>query len=353
MRQALCEWYRRVARDLPWRRTRDPYRIWLSEAMLQQTRVDTVMPYYERFLARFPTVHALADAPEQDVLHAWAGLGYYSRARSLKRAAEVIVRDHGGRLPDDPAALGRLPGIGPYTVGAIRSIAFGARAPLVDGNVARVFSRLTARAELTPAQLWRLADELVPEEAPDVFNQALMELGATCCMPRRPTCERCPVAGECGARRAGNPEAYPAPKRRAPPKIVRAIGAVVTRGVRPQRLLVLRRPERELLGGLWLIPTAPGDAPEGLAQSLEAEIGATLRPAGEIGSVRHLFTHRDLTLSLHRFDAGAKPSRAPAPRSDARWCSREELEELPLSGLMRKVLKAIDATPATSPRRIR
>ena len=175
IRRQLLAWYRSAQRDLPWRRTRDPYRIWLSETMLQQTRVDSVIPYYERFLERFPDVQALALADEQDVLRAWSGLGYYARARNLKRAAECIVRDHAGELPRAAEQLAALPGVGPYTVGAIRSIAFGERAAVVDGNVARVLSRLLAAPELAPAHLWRIAAELVPRAAPDQFNQALLD----------------------------------------------------------------------------------------------------------------------------------------------------------------------------------
>ena len=197
VRRRLLAWYATTRRDLPWRRTADPYRIWLSEAMLQQTRVETVIPYYERFLSRFPTPRALACADEQDVLRAWAGLGYYARARNLKRAAELIVRDHDGRIPSEPDALSSLPGVGRYTVGAITSIAFGKRAPVVDGNVSRVLSRLEAVRAPASAWLWDLAGRLVPPDAPGDFNQAVMELGATVCTPRAPSCPRCPLASSC------------------------------------------------------------------------------------------------------------------------------------------------------------
>jgi A/G-specific adenine glycosylase len=220
---ALVRWVRRDHRDLPWRLGRDPYAIWVSEIMLQQTRVEVVVPYYERFLERFPDVEALAAAPLDDVLRAWAGLGYYRRARQLHAAAAIVARDHHGRLPADEAALRALPGIGRYTAGAIRSIAFGEPAPIVDGNVARVLSRLFALPggpgdSVWERRLWTLAGQLVPATDPSAFNQGLMELGATVCTPRSPRCAACPLARHCRALAEGRPEAYPPPRPR--PKLV-------------------------------------------------------------------------------------------------------------------------------------
>lgn len=336
-RRRLLAWYRASHRDLPWRRTRDPYRIWLSETMLQQTRVETVVPYYERFLQSFPTLEALALADEQDVLRAWAGLGYYARARNLKQAAGCILRDHGGEVPQDPEKLAALPGVGPYTVGAVRSIAFRERAALVDGNTARVISRLMARPRLEPAVLWRIAGELVPASRPDQFNQALMELGATTCTPRSPDCARCPIRAVCAAFAAGRPEAYPAARRKPKPLEVEAISGVLERRRASRRaLLLMRRPSRGLLGGLWEVPSVAGNRPAALVAALRERTGLRTRPAEKLGQVRHVFTHRALTLHVVRLE---QPSGRLRRGSDARWCSPGEIRELPLSALMKKTLR--------------
>ena len=305
--------------------------------MLQQTRVETVVPYYERFVARFPDLRALAIADEEDVLREWSGLGYYARARNLKRAAEVVLRDHGGRVPRDPEALRALPGVGRYTAGAISSIAFRKPAPLVDGNVARVLSRFVGERRLGQAALWRLAEELVPPERPDLFNQALMELGATVCAPRAPRCSGCPLQRGCRARAAGNPEDFPArPSRRAPREVSATSGVLERRGARAG-LLLLRRPSRGLLGGLWELPTAEGETPGVLVEMLRERTDLRTRVGDPLGRVRHLFSHRALTLSVVRLErlGGRLPGSAAG---EARWLLREELARLPLSVLMRKAL---------------
>lgn len=306
--------------------------------MLQQTRVETVIPYYERFLERFPTVDALATADEDDVLREWAGLGYYARARNLKRAAELVARDHGGALPRDADALRALPGVGRYTVGALRSIAFRERAAIVDGNVKRVLARLLAEPELPEAANWELADALVPSAHPDQFNQALMELGATVCTPRNPQCPQCPISAACQAYEAGTPEEFPAPRKRTKVREVQATAAVVER-MRPRHtLLVVRRPRRGLLGGLWELPAIESGDARALADAIAERTGIQLRAADEaepIGVVRHLFSHRALTLNLIRL----RPSGGRLRRdSDTRFCGPAELAELPLSALMRKTL---------------
>ena len=332
--ERLLAWYRLARRDLPWRRTRDPYRIWLSETMLQQTRVDTVVPYYERFVARFPSVLALASADEEDVLREWAGLGYYARARNLRRAAAEVVRDHGGELPRDAAALASLPGVGRYTVGALRSIAFGEPAAVVDGNVKRVFARLQAVSAQSDAEVWRLADSLVPEAEPGDWNQALMELGATVCTPRRPACPTCPVASLCAACARGDPERFPAPAKRATVRPVRAVAGLVTRA---GRVLLVRRPSRGLLGGLWELPNVEGADPLALVAALRARTGVRTSIGASLGRVRHQFTHRNLALEVLRLDdAGGRLSRAA--RAEARFCSAADLARLPLSKLTKKAL---------------
>ena len=255
-RGALLRWYRRARRDLPWRHTSDPYRVWISEAMLQQTRVETVIPYYHRFLDRFPDVAALAGAELDDVLGAWQGLGYYSRARNLKRAAEHVVECCGGELPDTADALRELPGVGRYTAGAVASIAFDRPEPIVDGNVARVLSRFHGLTEDPKSRagqkrLWEEAERLVRGRSPGDLNQALMELGATVCTPRSPECPRCPVRADCVALRGGDPEALPAGGKRPKVRDITAVAALVERR---GRVLAVRRPETGLLGGLWDLP---------------------------------------------------------------------------------------------------
>lgn len=309
--------------------------------MLQQTRVETVIPYYERFLERFPDVHALATADEQDVLHAWAGLGYYARARNLKRAAAQVVRDHDGKLPSDAAALEALPGVGRYTVGAIRSIAFGEPAPIVDGNVKRVLSRLCAEPALADADFWELAEALVPRAHPDQFNQSLMELGATVCTPRSPACEACPVSKHCGAFAVGEPERFPQPKPRKAPREVVALGGVL---VHRKRVLVLRRPSKGLLGGLWEIPTVESDDASELTESVAKRTGLATRVGRELEAVRHLFTHRSLTLRLVELERTAG-KHSPDGEVESRLCSEADLQALPLSKLMRKALARAGLEP--------
>ena len=336
LRRRLLEWYGKFRRDLPWRHTDDPYRVWLSETMLQQTRVETVVPYYRRFLERFPDLRSLALADEQDVLKQWEGLGYYSRARNLKRAAERVVRDHGGRVPSDPDALGALPGIGRYTAGAIRSIAFKQAAPVVDGNVKRVLARLLAEPRPSDAQLWDLAGQLVAGEDPDQFNQALMELGATVCVPRNPLCPTCPLRRGCAGAATGRPKDFPARAAKPRPRAVRALGGVLrSRG----KLLLLRRPSRGLLGGLWEIPSVPGDDPGVLVETLRERTGLDARPSAALGEVRHVFSHRDLTLRVVELDRRGGRKRARSGDVESRWCGAAEIAQLPLSRLMHKVLE--------------
>ncbi len=302
--------------------------------MLQQTRVEAVIPYYERFLARFPTVDALASADEQDVLREWAGLGYYARARNLKRAAEQMVREHGGALPRDRDQLAALPGIGPYTVGALLSIAFGERAAIVDGNVKRVLARLLAEPELSSRAQWSLAGDLVPGRAPDEFNQALMELGAIVCTPKSPSCPECPVRSDCAARDA--PLDYPARARRRAPVQVKAVAGVLERR-RPASLLMLRRPSKGLLGGLWELPSVEGDDADELIRTLRERTGLAARAVETLGSVRHAFTHRALEVRVVRLCRASGRLRAAA--ESARWCDPPTLAELPLSKLTRKTLE--------------
>ncbi|MBI5137326.1 MAG: A/G-specific adenine glycosylase [Nitrospirae bacterium] len=347
----LLAWYDRARRDLPWRRTADPYAIWVSEAMLQQTQVATVIPYYHRFLQRFPTVQALAAAPEGDVLKAWEGLGYYSRARNLQKAARVVLADHGGRLPDTAAALKTLPGIGPYMAGAVASIAFGRSEPVLDGNVERVLTRLFAIADpvagrATRQHLWALAAELLSPARPGDHNQAMMELGATLCTPRAPACGACPLSARCRAAAAGNPEGFPCKTpRAATPHHHIAVGVVAHGG----RLLLVRRPPKGLLGGMWEFPggrVADGEAvADGVARNLRERFGLTVAVATPLAPVRHAFTHRRVT--LHPFHCRAAAD-AVAPRFhvDHRWLAGDAVAGLALPRAHQKIAAQMAGQPS-------
>lgn len=318
-RKALLDFFDRAARALPWRSTRDPYRILVSEIMAQQTRVETVVPYYERWLARFPTIDALAAAPQDDVLKMWEGLGYYSRARNLHRAAGVVCEAHGGLLPRSAVELKTLPGVGPYTAGAVASIAFDEAVPAVDGNVRRVFARLFDEPTPAAAAVGRWAAGVVDPDRPGDFNQSLMELGATVCTPRGARCDLCPVGEWCGARAAGTVDERPLPKKRARVRReTRAVAVVVAGGEESSQgasVLLRRRPAEGLLAGLWEFPsvaTSVGDAPaevEGAVEGLGREAAGSrvsVGPGVKIDPVRHLFSHLHVTYQpfLYRVRAG-------------------------------------------------
>lgn len=318
LQRALLGWYARRRRALPWRGARDPYRIWVSEVMLQQTRIATATPYYRAFLARFPTLRSLARARAADVLAAWSGLGYYRRARSLHAAAREVVREHAARVPDDPAAFGRLPGVGRYTAGAVLSIAYGRALPALDGNAARVLSRLDAlpvsvREAAGARALWERAAALVPAARPGDWNQALMELGATVCLPRAPRCADCPLRRLCRARALGQADRFPpATPRRAAERVRLACALVVRRG----RVLMTRR-EGPLMAGLWEPPTVEpggGAAAAALRRRL-AELGlrARLEPTGI--TLRHAVTHRAIEAEVWR----GEPSGAVRRSARLRW----------------------------------
>ncbi|MBU8899504.1 A/G-specific adenine glycosylase [Corallococcus sp. M34] len=348
LRGPLLNWYDHGKRDLPWRRTRDPYAIWLSEVMLQQTQVSTVIPYWERFLARFPTVGALASAPLDDVLSGWKGLGYYSRARNLHRAAQEVVSRFQGRLPATAAELLTLPGFGRYTAGAVASIAFGEEAPLVDGNVARVLSRLFEVEGLPgdrarEATLWALAGALVKGERPGDFNQALMEHGATVCRPESPLCLLCPVRAGCLAYAKGRVDELPPAKVRAAPKKLELALAVWPR---EGKLLFARRAEEGLFGGLWELPTTEvaEDTTDAVALGqLASALGTPdLKLVGALGNVRRQLTHRALTLRLLRVAGPVLPRQAKSFQ-ELRWCTPQEAEALGMSTAMQRALESVIA----------
>ncbi|MBC8100371.1 MAG: A/G-specific adenine glycosylase [Armatimonadetes bacterium] len=305
---ALLAWYDQHAAALPWRSTDpDPYRVWLSEVMLQQTQVETVKPYYERFLTAFPTVQALATAPLDAVLKLWEGLGYYSRARNLHRAAQIITEQYAGRLPADVAGLWALPGVGRYTAGAIASIAYGVRAPVLDGNVMRVFARLLDLADditlpATQAALWHYAEAWLPEARPGDYNQALMELGRTVCTPRNPKCGACPLQAQCQAYAHATQAERPVKRKKAATPHYDVAAGVIRDD--SGRILIAQRPLDGLLGGLWEFPGGKQEPDETLPQTLQRELREELSIEVEVGApivrVKHAFTHFKIT--LHAYD---------------------------------------------------
>jgi len=299
LRRRLLRWYERHGRkDLPWQRSRDPYRIWVSEIMLQQTQVSTVIPYYERFLERFPDVRALARADLDRVLHHWTGLGYYARARNLKRAAETIVREHGGQFPRDIEQVAGLPGIGRSTAGAILAFAFDQRHPILDGNVKRVLTRLHAIASPvarrdTEKMLWALAEKYTPGKQVSAYTQAIMDLGATLCRPRKPDCPACPLAADCRAHALGAPEKFPARVQRKPLPVKHTLMLMIrdARG----RVLLMQRPPAGLWGGLWGLPEcAPEDSVPGFCRDT---LGLKIETEDAWPEVRHGFSHFHLHIT--------------------------------------------------------
>lgn len=366
----LLLWYEGAKRDLPWRRHRDPYYIWISEIMLQQTRVDTVIPYFHRFIERFPTIQALAEAPEEDVLKTWEGLGYYSRARNLQAAARQVVERHGGVIPQDKASVSALKGVGPYTTGAILSIAFGQPEPAVDGNVMRVLSRyfciqddiMKARTRVLMEQL---AAELIPEGSASDFNQALMELGALVCMPKSPHCLTCPVMEHCQGRLEGMEESLPVKtKAKKPRQEHRWVAIVEGSGARRGKILVRRRPDSGLLARMWELPailaedtsSAQADAKEDLAMNhlaLDlAEQGYLARPVGVLMDADHVFSHIHWNLRVFLFreapdllsgvaETGAayeSGKQLNGQTTQWRWITRSDLEELAFPNVFLRIL---------------
>jgi A/G-specific adenine glycosylase len=345
-RRALA-WYAEHRRDLPWRNTPNAYNIWIAETMLQQTQVATVLPYYERFLARFPVVQALAAAPLDEVLKLWEGLGYYARARRLRAAAQMIVAEHAGRIPDAMDTLLALPGIGRYTAGAILSIAYGQDVPALDGNVRRVLSRLFAIAEdvtRDPGQrkLWALAESLLPPGQAGDFNQALMDLGATICTPRAPACARCPLAQDCLAHQMGQETQFPVrrPRRSAPHYQVTA--GVVWDGL--GRFLIAQRPLDSMLGGLWEFPGGKQESGESLAdclrRELREELGIEVAVGAPLAVVQHAYTHFRITLHAFHCEIVAGPPQALGC-ADWRWITLSDVGQFAFSAADRRIIAAL------------
>ena len=339
LRQRLLRWYRANRRALPWRRTSDPYRIWLSEVMLQQTTVKAVLPYYERFLERYPTLAALAAAREEDVLGLWSGLGYYHRARNLLRGARHIVERHSGVFPSTLEAALAIPGVGLYTASAVLSIAHGRALPVVDGNVRRVLARLRAlrgKRFRKDGPYYNVAEELLDKAAPGDFNQALMELGATICTPSKPACEACPVEPACKARALGLVERLPEGRaRKAPVRVTIAAALVEQRG----RVLLVRRPEGRLLGRMWELPQTglESGGRADLVRELRERHGLEIECGQPVARARHAITFR--RLSVVGYQARLR-GRLPRDQERFRWAAPEELAGLAVSSMTRKLLKS-------------
>jgi A/G-specific adenine glycosylase len=340
LQRALLAWYDRSRRDLPWRRTRDPYRVWVAEVMLQQTTVKVATPYYEAFLRRFPTLHALAEEPEAEVLAAWSGLGYYHRARNLHRGAQHVAERHGGRFPRSLEAALAVPGVGLYTASAILSIAHGQALPVVDGNVRRVLARLLALRGpeyRRDGPYYNRAEELLDRERPGDWNQALMELGATVCTPRRPGCEACPVRARCRGLALGVVAELPEGRARRPAVDVRVAAALVER---EGRVLLVRRPEGRLLGRLWEVPQTSLESkglPD-LAQELLERHGLRVVPGALAVRARHAITFRRITLEGYRARLATPP---PCDPDRFLWALPDEVPTLAVSSSTRKLLKGL------------
>lgn len=346
LRETLIRWYDRHRRDLPWRRTPDPYAVWISEIMLQQTRVEQAGPYFERFMKRFPDVRTLAGASRDEVLKIWEGMGYYTRARNLHEAARLLVAEGGGGLPETADELKKLPGIGPYTAGAVASIAFGKDEPLLDGNVIRVFCRLFAvgsdpGSARTRERLWSLARDSLPPGKGGIYNQALMDLGAVVCIPRKPRCEECPLREVCLAHARGSEEKYPMkpPKKTVPREIIVA-GVIWKRG----RILIGRRKPEGLLGGLWEFPggkVEPGETrEEALHREVEEEVGIKIGVDQSLVTVNHAYSHFRIT--LHAYACVHRSGRARALGCDAvKWTDPHDLDQFAFPAANKKIIAAL------------
>ncbi len=351
----LLDWYHQHKRDLPWRKTQDPYKIWISEIMLQQTQVATVIDYYNRFLKKFPAISSLAEAKEEEVLSLWSGLGYYSRARNLHQAAKKIVEEHQGKFPQDPKAIQALPGIGRYTLGAIASIAFHQPLPVVDGNVIRVYARLFALKGVPndpkfQKKIWAIAEKMISPSprpsptrgegeikkipSPGDFNQALMELGATICTPKNPLCLICPVAKRCRVRAQG-PENFPEKKKNPQTKILKRVALLLQKN---NQVLLTLSDENRWMKKLWQIPSLfaeKGESPEDLLKKLALKWGLDFQKAKPLKPHTHSITHHRITVFPYTIQYNEEPLKEEI---DKKWFKFNKLEGLALPAADRKIL---------------
>jgi A/G-specific adenine glycosylase len=343
----LLNWYRINKRTLPWRGHPEPYAVWVSEIMLQQTRVETVIPYFEKWMQLFPTIASLAEASEQSILNAWEGLGYYSRARNLHKAAKIVAEQYQGEIPRDLNELNKLPGIGRYTLGAIASIAFDMNVPALDGNIKRVYARIFDISEPVDSPkgdklLWELAETHLPKKEAGDYNQALMDLGATICVPKHPRCLICPVMSLCQARANGTQDQRPVklPKKSVPHH-VHAAGVIVNK----KKVLLAHRPSKGLLGGMWEFPNGRvdlegdgnGDPFAGLASALKAGYNLRLRKTRsnvrkELGVVHHGYSHFSVSVHVYECEVDSVPK-----TKNLKWVSLKDLDEYPMGKIDRQI----------------
>ncbi len=340
--EKLLNWYAENAREMPWRGNPDPYAVWVSEIMLQQTRVDTVLPYFERWMRRFPDIQTLAEASQQDVLNSWEGLGYYSRARNFHKAAQIVIDQYNGQLPVDPSALKSLPGIGAYTAAAIASIVFGLDEATLDGNIRRVLARIfdvehPLGTTLAEKRLWELARQNLPSGKAADYNQALMELGATLCSPRNPKCEVCPINEDCQAFKLGIQEQRPVKKKKSEVPHHTVTAAVIQQN---GKVLLAQRPEGGLLGGMWEFPGGKKKPGESLHACLKREIceelGVDIEVGEPFGVYEHAYTHFRIT--LHAF-CSTILSGTPQllDHTDLRWVKPAEFSQYPMGKIDRQI----------------
>ncbi len=339
--KTLTAWYQKNARDLPWRRTKDPYKIWISEVMLQQTTVNAVIPYFEKWIKTFPTVQYLARAPLQKILAQWQGLGYYNRARNLHRSAQIIVQEYSGVLPSEPDVIRKLPGFGPYTTGAVLSIAFDKKLPIIDANVRRVVMRiLSIDGEADIKQDKRVLDfllKVLPDHGVGDFNQALMELGALVCRSKEPVCVQCPVSKFCRAYKEGRQEIIPTPKKREIKDVEAAVAIIENNG----RFFIQKRPSNGLLADLWEFPGGKLKSGEthkdALIREIEEELGIKPKAVKHLFSVQHFYTQFRVKLSVWRFE----PQRAPQTDSTHRWLSPKDFPQYPMPSGSAKIVEKL------------
>jgi A/G-specific adenine glycosylase len=336
----LLNWYRKHGRTLPWRDHPDPYAVWVSEIMLQQTRVETVIPYFEKWMKLFPDINTLANASEQDVLNAWEGLGYYSRARNLHKAAKIVALKFNGKLPRDLRDLRSLPGIGRYTVGAIASMTFGMDEPTLDGNLRRVFARLFDVEEFADSPtgekiLWELAAQNLPKGQAGDYNQALMDLGATICVPKNPRCLLCPLMKICESRKNGTQEVRPVLKaKKMSPHYIHAAAVIINRG----RVLLAQRPPKGLLGGMWEFPNGRvnADPAAELTKAINAAYSLKIKKKEALGVIQHAYTHFKVTVHAFRCDCATIPK-----NKNLKWVRITKLDDYPMGKVDRQIVNKL------------
>lgn len=341
--ERLLAWYDREKRQLPWRKNKDPYRIWVSEIMLQQTRVETVIPYFERFMARFPTLESLAAAPEEEVLTYWQGLGYYSRARNLQRGVREVVATYNGKVPTESPEIKGLSGIGDYTAGAILSMAYGQASPAIDGNVLRIFSRLYCLdgdigSTKTKREVASLVSELISKERPGDFNQALMDLGAGVCVPQKPRCTNCPVTRDCLAWQRNETERFPIKRPKKQPRPVEVAVAVIKDN---DRFLLEKRPDKGLLAGMWQFPAVEQQTdqplPAALAEKLAAA-GVIVQIGAVLSGLTHTFSHIRWMMTVYSCQLLTESSEEEEP---LKWVAASEMSQITWAGPHAKIAKLL------------